>query len=319
MASTEDLKLEFFRRALDHTLGSLPDEEMSFYVNALDYIDSLDKIKLTPEGGYAIRLMNNTGIPSVKGQAVSLSTTTDSAYVAATDRFKVMGFVYEVGVADGSPTWIVVNGLVDALLRDGFGSVRNGSARLSAIVDGRIVVQDSVGYDLPPTSVAYTTGSTASGALENLLITNGASLVIAEVTGVPGIDATFTWSGLEEALDSFQVAGYYNGNHANGVQFYVWNYSGTPAWDSLGITFPINGTSDVVYTNLNLTANHFSSGEMKIRVYHPDAGNTNHRVYLNKLVLYTDADREHFAEVGYCAQDVVAGVDKTTKLALHFN
>lgn len=120
MAALEDLKLEFFRRALDHTVGSLPDEEMSFYVNALDYIDSLDKIKLTPEGGYCVRLLNKTGAASVKGMIVIGHTTVDDAVaVAPIDSRSALGIVYEDGVADGSPVWVVVSGIAEVLLKDG--------------------------------------------------------------------------------------------------------------------------------------------------------------------------------------------------------
>lgn len=119
MASTEDLKLEFFRRALDHTVGSLPDEEMAFYVNALDYIDSLDKIKLTTEGGYAVRLLNKTGAASVKGTIVAGHTAVaDAVMVAPIDSKTAFGIMYDDGIADGSLCWVVVAGIATVLLKD---------------------------------------------------------------------------------------------------------------------------------------------------------------------------------------------------------
>lgn len=71
--------------------------------------------KITPEGGYAIKLINRTGAVSVKGYAVTAS----SAYDNACSNIVVnvpnpIGVVYESGVADGSPMWVVVSGIAEA-------------------------------------------------------------------------------------------------------------------------------------------------------------------------------------------------------------
>lgn len=78
-----------------------------------------DNVKFTPEGGLAIRLTNKTGAASVKGTIISSSFTTENAFeVALADSSIPQGAVYESGVADGSPCWVVVAGIAEVLLKD---------------------------------------------------------------------------------------------------------------------------------------------------------------------------------------------------------
>jgi hypothetical protein len=134
MAAVEDLKLEFFRRALDHTVGSLPDEEMAFYVNALDYIDSLDKIKLTTEGGYAVRLINKTGAASVKGTLVDGHTTIDDAVILSPGGGRsCFGVMWDDGIPDGSLCWVVVAGIATVLLKNATATASGNWAVISDV------------------------------------------------------------------------------------------------------------------------------------------------------------------------------------------
>lgn len=280
------------------------------------YTNSAINIGYTPEGGVACKLTNRTGSASVKGQAINFSPTYDDSYITATDTLSVTGFVYESGKADGAETWVVRRGIVDALLQDGYGAIRNGWVRLSATTPGRVVVQAGSGYERAPTSVTYTKGSTVSGALTDLLLDNGNKLVIAEATGTPGIDATFTFL-VDEPLSEIRAAGFYPNNHSSGIQFFVWNFTSS-SWGTVMFTFPANGTDDVVYSQNSLTADNFSAGEMRVRVYHPDPGNTLHRVNIDKLVLASSAAGEHFRELGHTTRAAVAGTNVLTRLDIHF-
>lgn len=273
-------------------------------------------IYLTPEGGEANLLINRTGAPSVKGQVVQFSPSYDDSYVALTDPFSPVGFVYNAGVADGQPVWVVRNGDVDGLLQDGFGAIRNGWVRASVSVPGRIMVQSAPGYDRVPSSVAYTAGSLVSGALTDLMLDNDAKMVFAEVVGTPGFDATFTFN-VDEPLDTLNLSGYYANNHASGVKFAAWNYS-TVGWGADLVTFPANGTQDVAYSSATLTADNYNAGEMKIRMYHPDAGVGTHRIYLDKFVLSSSAAVEHFRECGHTKRAAAAGTDVLVRLNIHF-
>lgn len=74
---------------------------------------------LTPEGGVAVKVLNKTGAPSIKGYIVEPSLTTDNA-VKYTDPgdSDPLGVVYESGVPDGNYMWIIVSGIADVYYRD---------------------------------------------------------------------------------------------------------------------------------------------------------------------------------------------------------
>ena len=74
---------------------------------------------ITPEGGYAIKLINKTGGASVKGYAVTTSDTTDNAARnIVVDVPNPIGVIYESGVADGQPMWVVVSGIAEAYFQN---------------------------------------------------------------------------------------------------------------------------------------------------------------------------------------------------------
>ncbi len=74
----------------------------------------------TPEGGLAIKLINKTGSPSVKGTLVIASTTTNNAFgIAPINSYQVIGVVYEDNISDGSPCYIVVSGIASVLVKNG--------------------------------------------------------------------------------------------------------------------------------------------------------------------------------------------------------
>ncbi len=84
-----------------------------------------DKVKFTPEGGIAVRLINKTSAPSVKGTIVVADSTTDDAFKVATGSDPdCIGVVYDDGVADGSECWVVTFGIAEVLLKDATASTR---------------------------------------------------------------------------------------------------------------------------------------------------------------------------------------------------
>jgi hypothetical protein len=81
----------------------------------------------TGEYGLQIKLTNKTGAPTVKGQLVEPSSSTDMAFdTSDIDDLDCIGVVYEAGVADGSDAWIWTgHGTVcQVLLKDGTASTR---------------------------------------------------------------------------------------------------------------------------------------------------------------------------------------------------
>jgi hypothetical protein len=78
------------------------------------------KYKLTPIGGFAVALTNNTGTNSIEGQLVEADDTDENSYKKAdANALDVIGIVYNAGVADGSEVWIVFGGIAEVLLDAG--------------------------------------------------------------------------------------------------------------------------------------------------------------------------------------------------------
>ena len=75
------------------------------------------KAKMTPEGGYAIKLTNKTGAASVKGTIVAVKSDTDNAFdLVAIDGTDCIGVVYEAGVADAAECFVVIAGKAQVLM-----------------------------------------------------------------------------------------------------------------------------------------------------------------------------------------------------------
>lgn len=110
---------------------------------------------MTPEGGFAIKLTNKTGANSVKGTMVKTSTGTDNAFqTTAVNDFEPVGVVYEAGIADGSPCWVVVGGIAEVLLQDALASTRGNWVRTSITQAGRADASNAVAPGLVLTHFA---------------------------------------------------------------------------------------------------------------------------------------------------------------------
>ena len=78
----------------------------------------------TPSGnyGWGNRIINKTGVVSVKGTLVETSDTTDFAFrVSVGDTYECIGVVYEDGVADGDRCLIIDRGIAEVLLKNATG------------------------------------------------------------------------------------------------------------------------------------------------------------------------------------------------------
>ena len=73
-------------------------------------------IKLTAEGGLAVKYTNKTGSASVKGEVVTVynDTAIDKAVEKVVQNVpNAIGVFYESGVADGSDAWVVVSAIAE--------------------------------------------------------------------------------------------------------------------------------------------------------------------------------------------------------------
>jgi hypothetical protein len=93
------------------------------------------KIMLTPEGGLAVQVVNNTGASSVKGTIVEASKSVDNAVaLAAVDDVDPFGIVYSDAVDDGENIWVVISGIAEVLYST---TVTRGTfARVPIAADG---------------------------------------------------------------------------------------------------------------------------------------------------------------------------------------
>lgn len=108
------------------------------------------EIKLTPEGGLAIRLINDTGAASIKGYVVQASSAIDNGFKYTIGGIpNPIGIVYDDGVANGKFVWIVVSGIADVyysgnVTRNTFGRVPTAG---EALPDGVAVNEP---FPIPP-------------------------------------------------------------------------------------------------------------------------------------------------------------------------
>lgn len=102
------------------------------------------KYRLTNEGGFAIRAVNNTGHTSIKGELLRAATGYNlSVTTTSPDDQVPLGVTYESGVPQASYMWVVVSGLAQVLLKDSSASGAGGWAETSD-ANGRAEVNVSV-------------------------------------------------------------------------------------------------------------------------------------------------------------------------------
>ena len=91
--------------------------------------------RLTIEGGFAIRVINDTGETSVKGKIVEADASQDnSVELTSNDDVDPLGIIYTAGVAVGGYIWVVVSGIADVLY--GTAVTRGTFSRVPVVADG---------------------------------------------------------------------------------------------------------------------------------------------------------------------------------------
>lgn len=66
----------------------------------------------TEDGGVAVRMINDTGVATVKGYVVQPSSSVDfGVKLIVKDIPNPIGVFYETGIADGEYTWVVISGI----------------------------------------------------------------------------------------------------------------------------------------------------------------------------------------------------------------
>jgi len=92
----------------------------------------------TADGGIAIKYINKSGAPTIKGNIAELSSSfVDSVNIIVSDDLDPIGIFYETGIADGEKTWIVVTGKAYVLIEDGTTATKGYWVRVSETQAGR--------------------------------------------------------------------------------------------------------------------------------------------------------------------------------------
>lgn len=97
---------------VDPETGNITREWFRFFTEIVAYLSQ--GIKLTEEGGLAVKYINKTGAASIKGYCVTTgSSVNNSVVLVPIDVPNCIGVFYESGIADGSEAWVVVSGVAD--------------------------------------------------------------------------------------------------------------------------------------------------------------------------------------------------------------
>ena len=107
------------------------------------YIVSKDgRVAFTETGGLAIKLINYTGFPSVRGMVVQTANDgygSGSGFVKSeTNSDHPMGVVYSNNVASGLEAWVVVSGVAQVLMQNGQAATAGYWVRTGAA--GRVIM-----------------------------------------------------------------------------------------------------------------------------------------------------------------------------------
>lgn len=94
-----------------------------------------DRLRLmTPEGGYAAELLNDTGAPTVKGTIVEASHTDyDSFEISDPTSDHPLGIVYDDGIPVGGLCRVVIFGKAKVLLKDSTASTTGNWVQTSDV------------------------------------------------------------------------------------------------------------------------------------------------------------------------------------------
>jgi hypothetical protein len=101
----------------------------------------------TNERGFLLKMLNKTGVSSVKGELVAQHSSNNREVTLQTGEYDTIGIVQEAGVAEGSEMWVwQIGSVCQALLKNTVSASRANLA-IAADTDGRM---DMVATPPPP-------------------------------------------------------------------------------------------------------------------------------------------------------------------------
>ena len=135
-----------------------------------------------------------------------------------------------------------------------------------------------------PASITLTTGGTPVGTVAGVQTWNdGTEYQVPEVTGVPGFDVRFNFTGIE-SIRYISTNIKYDGSASHDVVLQIYNYTDA-AWETLTHI----GSADEYNTRFvslpASDADYISSGSAVLRAYHVTSGNASHDIHFDFISL----------------------------------
>lgn len=161
---------------------------------------------------------------------------------------------------------------------------------LDTEVDARIDIHDADSDAHPnvykaPASITVNTGSLTGTISDAQTLLDGNVVQVDEVTGTPGYDIEFGFTAVTDDPRFLVFRLHYDGIHNFALDIY--NYNST-VWDRFHTI--LGGVSDYVWLHIDIPdpADYIDgSDNANIRLYHIDAGNAAHIMYIDYVALVT--------------------------------
>lgn len=150
-----------------------------------------------------------------------------------------------------------------------------------------------------PDSITLNTGTNTGGNVASVqTLSDGNTYDVDEVTGVPGFDIEFDFSGVE-SFSRIWIHELYNGGAGHTVQIRLWNYD-TPGWDVITTFTDQSGLKfiDFVVSDTNRID---GSGNARLSLYHVTNGNASHDIQIDYVAVAKagfGSSNDHGALVG---------------------
>jgi hypothetical protein len=142
--------------------------------------------------------------------------------------------------------------------------------------------------DFTPSSITLNTGTYVSGSVSDVqTMFDGNTYHVDEVTGAPGFDIEFNFTGIDRNPRYVVSRWIYDGSSTHYVTIDIYNYTST-SWDQIRMfkTSEAYYSSLTMYLPTNVNGDYVDgSGNAKIRFYHHTSGNASHDILIDYVGL----------------------------------
>ena len=165
----------------------------------------------------------------------------------------------------------------------------NVEAALAEVMDQITIIT------LVADSVTMDVGSAVGSVSDTQTINDGNEYNIDETTGIPNpnFTATFDFSGIVAGHEPnlIELHWSYNGSVAHTIEIQMWNYTGTPQWDTIDNTTIIDTSGVLTFSSIAITGtitDYVSGGAARVRFNHANNGIATHDFIIDYLAIKDD-------------------------------